>query len=84
MPDYKKRKRNKILSKPKPQKKAKSVQNYDIKMSSKPKKSHYSKTDNIKVIEGRRLENKKKFKASCITVVLITVAVLIINYRYEK
>lgn len=81
MPDYKKRKRNKILSKPKPQKKprAKSTQNYDIRMSSNPKKSEYTKTNNIKVIEGRRLENKKKFKASCITVALIVVAVLIIN-----
>ena len=81
MPDYKKRKRNKILSKPKPQKKsrAKALENHDIKMSSGLKKSEYSKASNIKVIEGRRLENKKRFKATTITVILVTVAVLIVN-----
>lgn len=81
MPDYKKRKRNKIFSKPKPQKKpqAKSTKDNDIKMSSQKEKNNYVKTNNIKVIEGRRLENKRKFNAACITAILITVAVLIVN-----
>lgn len=77
MPDYKKKKRNKILAPPKATKNPKKQNDNDIKMSSEQKKQ-YQKTNNIRVIEGRKLEKKRKFKswASVVGIVLVIVLIL--------
>ncbi len=80
MPDYKKKKRNKILSQPKTVKNrtAKKEKDNDIKMSSGEKKQ-YQKTNNIKVIEGRKLEKKRKFKVWVSIIAIVVLVVLILQ-----
>ncbi len=82
MPEYRKKRRNRILDshsnrgEKRPRKRNK---NEDIIMTSdnekKPKKS--SSVSNIKVLKGRKLENKKKFRLFLVFVAVI-VAVLVI------
>lgn len=80
MPDYKKKKRNKILSPPKTvkSKKVKKEKDNDIKMSSGEKKQ-YQKTNNIKIIEGRKLEKTRKFKAWVTAIAVVAIIVLILQ-----
>lgn len=80
MPDYKKRKRNKILSPPKTVKKSrvKKDNDNDIKMTSGEKKQ-YRKTNNIKVIEGRKLERKRKLKVYSVIVAVLLAVILILQ-----
>lgn len=77
MPDYKKRKHNKLFSSPNKVQKSRiktKAPSEDIKMVPAGKKKHSGAVSNMKVVKGKKLENKRKFKIS----VFITAAVLIV------
>lgn len=84
LPDYKKRKRSKFLSppksskKPKPRKEKTESNENDIVMSSDTKKL-YKKTSNIKVIEGRKLEKKRRFRISLVVIAALVSVILILQ-----
>lgn len=80
MPEYKKRKHNKLFSSPAKVQKSRIRTNKteDIKMS--PSKSSHGKAEtnsNMKVVKGRKLENKRKFKIGAISVAVILVIVFL-------
>lgn len=82
MPDYKKRKHNKLFSSPAKVKKSrikKSSYDDDIVMSSSNKKPKAKNTSNMKVVKGRRLENKRKLKLTAIALAVVTVVVLFLH-----
>lgn len=77
MPDYRKKKHNKIFSSPKPkkQKTVKTTQNEDIKMSPAEKYRKTTVNTNMKVVRGKKLEQKRKLKVLA-SICLIAVVVL--------
>lgn len=84
LPDYKKRKRSRFLSPPKATKntkpkkdKSQNIEN-DIPMTSDDKKS-YKKTNNIKVIEGRKREKKRRFRISLVIVATLVAVIIILE-----
>lgn len=81
MPDYKKRKHSKLFSSPaKVQKSRLKKKSYDddIIMSSSTKKSGKT-ASNMKVVKGRKLENKRKLKVTAIATAAVLIVALILH-----
>lgn len=81
MPNYKKRKHNKLFSSPGKPKKTNTKRRStpeDITMSSSTPLKKTSSKDSIKVIKGRKLEQKRKLKITSIiiAIVIITISIL--------
>ena len=76
MPDYKKKKHNKIFSAPKPRKKSgtKQPQSEDIKMSAQKKRDALLK-QSMKVVKGKKFEQKRRLKILAVTVAVILLVV---------
>lgn len=82
MPNYKKRKHNKLFtSQGKPKKNSvKKAEKFDnIEMSSSRNKRVENKSNNIKVIKGRKLEQKRRFKVLSITLALVLVIYILLQ-----
>lgn len=80
MPDYKKRKHNKLFSAPAKVQKSRiksKTQSEDIKMSPSKRSEDESNSSGMKVVKGRKLENKRKFKAFAIATSAILIVVLL-------
>lgn len=80
MPDYKKRKHSRLFSSPAKVKKSRIRTKHtdDIKMS--PAKSSGRSAENnsnMKVVKGRKLENKRRFKIGAVTVAVILIIVFL-------
>ena len=83
MPDYKKRRRSRLYTPPVKSKKLKKNINNDIEMTpykskkeaTKPKK----KTQNLKVLNGKKLENRRKMKIASVAVAFVLIFVLVFN-----
>lgn len=79
MPDYRKKRRNKILSAPKSKDSKKNVKGNlsDIKMTPQKRVSSDKRATDMKVVRGRREQNKKRFRIwAAVVVCLIIAAVL--------
>jgi len=83
MPDYKKKKHNRLLSspgKPKKNKRVKEDFDEDIKMTPSPaRKKPSPQQSGMKVVKGKKLEQKRKFKVFSITVVIVLVVVMVLQ-----
>lgn len=80
MPDYKKRKHNKLFSAPAKVQKSRiksKPQSEDIKMSPSKRSEDESNSSGMKVVKGRKLENKRRFKAFAVAVSAILIVVLL-------
>ncbi len=81
MPDYRKKRRNKMFSAPQRVKKSrinKKEDTQDIKMSpSKKRNSADTSKSNMRVITGKKLEQKRKFKVFAVALAVLLAAVLI-------
>lgn len=80
MPDYKKRKHNKLFSAPAKVQKSRiksKTQSEDIKMSPSKRSEDKSNSSGMKVVKGRKLENKRRFKAFAVAVSAILIVVLL-------
>ena len=83
MPDYKKRKHNRLFSSPAKLKKSRiKTKSYseDIKMTSSGKRKSASSSSNMKVVKGRKLENKRKIKAGAVITAGLLIAVLFLQF----
>lgn len=81
MPEYKKRRRNRLFSshpRSKVKKERRGKKDYDIEMTNDDKEVKAPKNANMKVVRGKKLEKKKKFKffSSMMVALLIVVFVL--------
>ena len=76
MPDYKKKKHNRIFSAPKPRKRnvAKPVVDDDIKMSAQKRRDAVLK-QSMKVVKGKKFEQKRRLKIFAATVAVILLVV---------
>ena len=82
MPDYRKKRRNKIFSSPQKVKKShiKNSDSNDIKMSaSKRGVKQPPQKENMRVITGKKLEQKRKFKIFVATAVFLIIAVIVLQ-----
>lgn len=80
MPDYKKRKHNKLFSAPAKVQKSRiksKTQSEDIKMSPSKRSEDKSNSSGMKVVKGRKLENKRRFKAFAVAASAIIIVVLL-------
>ena len=80
MPDYKKRKHNKLFSAPAKVQKSRiksETQSEDIKMSPSKRSEDESNSSGMKVVKGRKFENKRRFKAFAVAVSAILIVVLL-------
>lgn len=83
MPNYKKRKHNKLFSsqgKPKkPQKKSLSLKDDIIMSSFNSKGKKVNKNEKMKVIKGKKLEQKRRFKLISISLAVIFVVIIVLQ-----
>ncbi len=79
MPDYRKRKHSKLFSSPKRVQKsriAKKSPSEDIKMSPSGRRVKSNASSNMKVLKGRKLENKQRFKTGAVITAIVICAVI--------
>lgn len=79
MPDYRKRKHSKLFSSPKRVQKsriAKKTPDENIKMSPSGRDKGSNSASNMKVVKGRRLENKRKLKIGAVITATVICAVI--------
>ncbi len=82
MPDYKKRKHSKLSSSPNRIRKSRIAKNTpleDIKMSPSGRGKRSNASSNMKVVKGRKLENKRKFKIGAAITAVVICAILILQ-----
>ncbi|MBR2489170.1 MAG: hypothetical protein IKB45_01715 [Clostridia bacterium] len=83
MPDYRKKRRNKIFSSPQKVRKSRvknANESEDIKMSpSKRPAKKTSEKSNMRVITGKKLEQKRRFKVFAATVSVLIIAVIVLQ-----
>lgn len=85
MPDYRKKRRNKMFSSPQKVKKSRvSKETYeDIEMSpSKKSQKKTSEKTNMRIITGKKLEQKRKFKVFAAFTAVLIIAVIILQYVF--
>lgn len=82
MPDYRKRKHSKLSSSPNRIKKSRIAQKNpsdDIKMSPSGRGKRSTTSSDMKVVKGRKLEKKRKFKIGAVVTAIIICAFLILQ-----
>ncbi|MBQ6826353.1 MAG: hypothetical protein IJP34_06830 [Clostridia bacterium] len=83
MPDYRKKKHNKLFSAPKPKKSTKTEKSENIKMTPAER---YRKTakQNMKVVRGKKIEQKRRLRVSLCAILIIAVIFTLFEIALPK